>query len=101
MRIVAAIALLGVLGAAGSSAAAETRTRLIVSLQLSNTARNSFQNTLLYNCNLFFSNGGAVEGHRQFATAVGPPAGSLDFGQRRGGAFVRRSGWQVPWRSPR
>jgi hypothetical protein len=96
MRIVAAIAILGVLGAAGSSAAAEPLTRLIVSLQLSNTSRNSFQNTLLYNCNLFFSNGGAVEGHRQFATAVGLPAvGSLDFGQRRGEAFARRTGWQV------
>ena len=95
MRIVAAIAILGVLGAAGSSAAAEPRTSLIVSLQLSNTNRNSFQSTLLYNCNLFFSNRAAVEGHRQFATAVGLPAGSLDFAQRRGEAFVRRTGWQV------
>jgi hypothetical protein len=95
MRIVAAIAILGVLGAAGSSAAAEPRTRLIVSVQLANTSRNSFQNTLLYNCNLFFSNGAAVEGRRQFATAVGLPAGSLDFAQRRGEAFVRRTGWQV------
>jgi hypothetical protein len=93
MRIVAAIVVLAVLACAGGTASA--RPSLIVSLQLANTSRNSFQNTLLYNCNLFFSNGAAVEGRRQFATAVGLPAGSLDFAQRRGEAFVRRTGWQV------
>jgi hypothetical protein len=95
MRTVAAIAVLAVLGGAGSSAAAQTPTRLIVSLQLANTARNSFQNTLLYNCNLFFSGGLAVEGRRQYAAVGGPPRGVLDFAQGRGQAFVRRTRWQV------
>src|SRR3954471_24312879 len=90
----ATAALLAAVALAPATAGAQDRTALIVSLQLANTSRHSFQNDLQTNCNLFFSNGTSPEGNPQFATASGAPTGSLDFAQRKGEAFVKRTGWQ-------
>ena len=85
--LVACLALLPV-----AASAQDDSTELLVSLQLASSRRQSFTNQLLYNCNLFFSNGSPAD---QFATASGAPTGALDFGQNRGEAFVRKTGWQV------
>ena len=91
-----AIAALLAAGAlAPALAAAQDRQRLVLALSLSNTRRDSFQNQLLVNCNLFFTNGRSPEGNPQIADSVGPPSGTADFSNRRGEVFVRRTGWQI------
>src|SRR3954470_682349 len=91
----ATAALLAGVALAPAAADAQDTTALLVALQLANTRRHAFQNDLATNCNLFFSNGTSPEGNPQFATAVGPPSGSIDFEQNKGEAFVKRTGWQV------
>jgi hypothetical protein len=93
--VLATAALLAGVALAPAAAGAQDTTALIVSLQLANTSRHSFQNDLQTNCNLFFSNGTSPEGNPQFATASGPPSGSLDFAKGKGEGFVKRTGWQV------
>lgn len=89
-------ALFGCLALIPAGAAAQDdRNRLIISLQLANTRRHSFQGDLQTNCNLLFANGQAVEGNPQIASAAGAPSGTIDWAQNRGEAFVRKTGWQV------
>src|SRR5215212_9376382 len=75
--------------------AQENQNRLIVSVELTSTKRQSFQGQLLYNCNLFFAGNRPVDGSPQVAQVAGAPSGSIDFTQNRGEAFVKKGGWQV------
>src|SRR4051812_11480930 len=81
--------------AAPAVAADNEHTRLVILLQLATGKRHNFQNELLQNCNLLFVNGRSVDGRVQVAGADGVPTGTLDFGQSRGEAFVRKNEWSV------
>ena len=91
-----AAALVACLAPLAASAEAQNKhTRLVILLQLATGTRHNFQNELLQNCNLFFVNGRSVDGRVQVAGADGVPTGTLDFGQSRGEAFVRKNEWSV------